>query len=62
MLDKYNRLRFNSQSKIGYDSLTQNVILYELVNIMSGVITVMDIKRKMKFSRIYFLEIKKFSL
>ena len=34
MLDRYNRLPYNYQSKIGYDSLIQNVILKELINIM----------------------------
>ena len=30
MLDRYSRLPYNCQSKIGYDTLTQNVILKEL--------------------------------
>ena len=34
MLDRYNRLPFTYQSKIGYDSLIQIVFLKELINIM----------------------------
>ena len=39
MLDRYNRLPYNYQSKVGYDTLIQNVILKELVNIMGTTIT-----------------------
>ena len=38
MLDKYNRLPYKYQSKIGYDTLIQNVILKELINIMGTTI------------------------
>ena len=31
MLDRFNRLPYNYQSKIGYDTLIQNVILKELI-------------------------------
>ena len=51
MLDRYNRLPYNYQSKIGYDTLIQNVILEELKNIMSTTITDLDIESKMKISR-----------
>ena len=34
MLDRYNRLPFNYQSKIGYDTLIQNVNRKELINII----------------------------
>ena len=55
-LDKYNRLHYNYQSKIGYDSLFQNVILKELIRILS--VTIMDlyIEIEMKISRIKYLE------
>ena len=43
MLDRYNRLPLNYQSKIGYDTLIQNVILKELINIMGTTITDLDI-------------------
>ena len=56
MLDKYNRLPYNYQSKIGYDTLIQNVILKELINIMGTTITDLDIKLKMKISRKKYLE------
>ena len=47
------------QSKIGYDTLIQNVILKELINIMGTTITDLDIELKMKISRIKYLENKK---
>ena len=46
--DKYNRLPCNFQSKIGYDTIIQNVILKELINIMGTTITDLDIEFKMK--------------
>ena len=52
MLDRFNRLTYNYQSKIGYDSLIQNVIVKELINIMGTTITDLDIEIKMKISRI----------
>ena len=51
MLDKYNILPYIYQSKIGYDTLIQNVILKELINIMGTTITDLDIELKMKKSR-----------
>ena len=56
MLDRYNRLPPKYQSKIGYDTLIQNVILKELINIMGTVITDLDIELKMKISRIKYLK------
>ena len=58
MLNRYNRLPYNYQSKIGYDTLIQNVILKELINIMGTTITDLDIESKMKNSRIKYLENK----
>ena len=58
MLNRYNRLPLEYQSKIGCDSLIQNVILKGLINIMATVITDLDIKLKMKISRIECLEKK----
>ena len=52
ILDSYNRLPCNYQSKTGYDTLIRNVILKELINIMRTVITDLDIELKMKISRI----------
>ena len=59
MLDRYNRLPYEYQSKIGYHSLIQNVIPKELINIMGTTITDMDIEIKMKISRIERLESKR---
>ena len=52
MLARYNRLPYNYQSKIGYDTLIQHIILKELINTMSGTITDLDIELKMKISRV----------
>ena len=58
MLDTYNKLPYNYQSKTGYDNLIQKVIPKELINIMGAAITDMDIELKMKTSRIKYLESK----
>ena len=58
MLDnRYKRLPYNYLSKIGYDTLIQNVFLEELINIMATTIT--DIDVELKTSRIEHLESKK---
>ena len=59
-LDRYNRLPYNYQSKIRYDTFIQNVILKELINIMDTTITEIDIELKMKISRIKYLESRLF--
>ena len=56
MLDRYMSLPYDFQSRIGYNSLIQNVILKELINIMGTTITDFDIELKMKISRIEYLE------
>ena len=56
MLDRCNKLPHNYQSKIGYDTLIQNVIINELINIMGSTKTDLDIELKMKISRIKYLE------
>ena len=56
MLDRYTRLTYNCQSKIGYDSLIQKVIPKKLINLMGTTMTDKDIKSKMKISRIEYLE------
>ena len=58
MLDRYNRLPYNYQSKIGFDTLIQNVIVKELIIIMGTTITDLDIELKMKVSRLEYLESK----
>ena len=56
MLDKYNRLTYGHKIEIVYDNLIQNIILKELINIMSIMISDLDIELKMKISRIKYLE------
>ena len=58
MLNRYNRLPLEYQSKIGYDILIQNVIPKELINIMSTTKTDLDIELKMKISRFRYLQSK----
>ena len=56
MLDRYNRLTFYHKIEIAYDNLIQNIILKELINIMSIMIRDIDMEFKMKISRIKYLE------
>ena len=56
ILDKYNRLLENYQSETGCDTLIQNVLLKELINIMGATITDIDIEIKMKISKRKYLE------
>ena len=58
MLDRYNRLNYDHKIEIVYDNLFQNIILKELINIMSIIISDLDIELKMKISRIKYLENK----
>ena len=46
MLDRYIKLPYNYKSKIGYDTLIQNVIFKELIKIMRTIITDLDIEFK----------------
>ena len=59
MLDRYNRLTYDYKIEIVYDNLIQNNILKELINIMSIMISDLDIELKMKIIRIEYLENKK---
>ena len=56
MLDRYNRLTYDYKIEIAYDNLIQNIILKELINIMSVMIRDLDMELKMKISRIEYLE------
>ena len=58
MLDRYNRLPYIYQSKIGYDSLIQNVIFKELITILGTTITDLDDELKLKIISFVYLEIK----
>ena len=56
VLDRYNRILLEYQSKIRCDSLIQNVFLKESINIMGTTITDLDIELKIKISRIEYSE------
>ena len=56
MLDSYNRLSYDYKNEIAYDNLIQKIILKELINIMSIIISDLDMEMKMKISRIEYLE------
>ena len=58
MLDRYIKLSYDYKIEIAYDNLIQNIILTELINIMSVMIRDLDIELKMKISRIKYLENK----
>ena len=60
MLDRYNILTYDRKIEIVYDNLIQNIILKELINIMSIIISDLDMELKMKISRIKYLENKYF--
>ena len=59
MLDRYNRLNYDRKIEIVYDNLSQNIILKELINITSIMISDLYMELKMKISRIKYLENKK---
>ena len=56
ILDRYNRLTYDHKIEIAYDNLIQNIILKELINTMSIMISDLDIEIKMKIRRINYLE------
>ena len=56
MLDKYNRFTYDRKIEIAYDNLIQNIVLKELINIMSVLIRDLDMELKLKISRIEYLE------
>ena len=58
MLDRYNRLTYDRKIEMVYDNLIQNIILKELINMMSIMISDLDMELKMKISRIKYLENK----
>ena len=58
MLDRYNRSPPKNQSKIGYDSLIENVIPKEFINLMGTTKTDFDVELKMRISRIEYLKRK----
>ena len=54
-LDKYNRLSSYHKIEIAYDNVIQNIILKEVINIMSVMIRDLDMELKLKISRIKYL-------
>ena len=52
MLDKYIKLSPYYQSKIGYDTLFQNVIPKDILNLIGSAIVDIHMELKMKTSRI----------
>ena len=56
MLDRYDRLTYGRKIEIVYDNLIQNIILKELINIMSIRLSDLDMELKMKISRIKYPE------
>ena len=51
MLERYKRLPYSYQSKIGFDNLIQNVFLKELVSIMGTTITDLDVELKKNLAK-----------
>ena len=60
ILDRYNRLTYDHKIEIVYDNLIRNIILIELIKIMSIMISDLDMELKLKISRIKYLEKKTF--
>ena len=56
MLDRYIRLTCDRKNETVYDNLIQNIIFKELLNILSIMISDLDMEFKMKISRIKYLE------
>ena len=56
MLDRYNKLTYDRKIEIVYDNLIQNIILREIINIMSIIITDLNMELKLKISRIKYLD------
>ena len=56
MLDRYNTIAYNYQSKRGYGTLIQIVFLKELINTMGTTITDLDRKLNVKISTTKYLE------
>ena len=52
MLDRYLSLPYDFQSRIVYNSLIQNVILKEVIKVMSLIITDLDVELKMISNKI----------
>ena len=51
MLDRYMCLPYDFQSRMGYNSLIQNVFLKELINIMAMTMNDLNIELKILFNK-----------
>ena len=51
MLDRYMSLPYDFQSRIGYYSWLQNVILKELINLLAMTINDLDMEIKILFNK-----------
>ena len=56
MIDRNNRLTYDHKIEIAYDNLIQNIILEELIKIMSVIIRELDMELKLKISRMRYLK------
>ena len=56
MLESYSRLTYDQKIEIVYDNSIQSIILKDLINKISIMISDLDIELKMKVSRIKYLE------
>ena len=56
ILDRYDRLTYDQKIEIVYDNLIQNIFLEKIINIMSIMISDLDIEIKMKINRNKYLE------
>ena len=57
MLDRYNRITYGHKFEIVYDNLIQNIILKEVINEMSIMISDLDMELKMKLVEINILKV-----
>ena len=55
-LDNYNRLPYNYETKVGYDTLIRKVSFKEINNLLGATVVDIDIELKMKISKIKYLE------
>ena len=58
MLDRYNRLTYDHKIEVVYDNSIENIILEEVIIIMSIITSDLEMELKLKISRIKYLENK----
>ena len=57
MLDRYNRLTYDRKIEMVFDNLIQNIILKELIKIMSIMILDLDMELKKKLQELNILKV-----